>query len=348
MITFTLVENEEIPWDEIEASQGANIFHTRRWFSFLENALGLPPVIARIRRGGETLGYFQGAVDHKFGLKILGSPFRGWSSEFMGLNLQRQADYPDVLRALPDFAFSTLGCHYLEMIDPRVPLDGLNELPFRVDDLKRHVIDLTQSEEALFNNMDRDRRSNVRRAERLGVRVELANDAGFVDDYHAMLVEVFSKQSLQVPYSKERVRQLIDAMGDSNGLMRMRARDANGEVIAAYIGLAHNGVAVGWGASSRQKSLALRPNEACYWAQMKYWKAQGMRDFHIGGGWGSFKRSYGSFVMEVPRLRLARNPALGLLLDFVFTYRNPRLRNWLVKNAHPGRKRSAPAESRET
>lgn len=344
MITFHLVDGGDIPWDEIEACEGANIFHTRRWFSFLESALELPTVIARIRRGGDTLGFFQGAIDHKFGLKILGSPFRGWSSEFMGLNLQRCVDYPDVLRALPDFAFSTLGCHYLEMIDPRVPPDVLGGLPYRVDDLKRHVIDLTQSEEVLFNNMDHDRRSNVRRAERLGVRVEMAGDAVFAEEYHAMLIEVFAKQSLEVPYSQERVRKLMDAMGDSNDLMRMRARDADGATIAAYIGLAHNGVAVGWGAASTQKALRLRPNEACYWAQMKYWKALGMRDFHIGGGWGSFKRSYGSHVVQIPRLRLARNPILGLLLDFTFSYRNPRLRNWLVKNAHLGRKRAEPVE----
>ncbi len=332
MISFTPYESSEIPWQEIDTCCGANIFHTHEWFRFLEKTQDLTPVTVEIRRDGERVGYFQGGIVQKFGLKILGSPFRGWCTDFMGFNLYDAQCYPEVLKAFPKFAFKTLGCHYLEVVDPSVTEEHLKGLPYKVEILPRYVVDLTMSEDELFAAMDHSCRSNIRKAAKSGVRIEEAHDLEFAEDYYNQLTQVFAKQSLEVPYSRERLQQLLSELLPTGNILLLRGRNEEGACISTGVFLACNKIVCYWGAASLQEYQILRPNEASSWYGMRYWKEHGLKEFHFGGGWDQYKKKYGCFEVNVPRLMLARDPLVGKLTDTVLSTKSSRLRNWMIKH----------------
>lgn len=332
MITFILLNPAQAPWQDIEACDGVNIFHTREWFAFLEKSQGLSPVIAEIRRDGEPAGYFLGALVRKFGLTILGSPFRGWSSDFMGFNLRQGESYPDILKAFPGFAFKQLGCHYLEIIDPRITAEDYQGLPYKAEVLPRFAVDLTLSEDELFSAMDHACRSNIRKAAKSGVTIEEAHEIEFADEYYAQLEQVFAKQSLETPYTLERVRQLVGELLTTPNILLLRGRNEAGTCISTGIFIAKNKIVCYWGAASLQEYQILRPNEASSWQGMKYWKEHGLKEFHFGGGWDQYKKKYGCYEIQVARLMLARNPLVGKLTDMLFSMKSSKLRNWMVKH----------------
>jgi lipid II:glycine glycyltransferase (peptidoglycan interpeptide bridge formation enzyme) len=195
-----------------------------------------------------------------------------------------------------------------------------------------YMFDLTKSKEELFAAMDHDRRSNVRKAQKLGVLVELANDMQFVDEYYEQTEEVFAKQSLETPYSLQRVKQLVEQFIQSQSIGLVRARNSEGVSIATEIDLAFNKVVVGWGAASKREYQILRPNEACYWYCINYWKDKGFEKYRIGGGWSQYKKSYGCDKVPQIRLMLGKDPFLDKLTELMFSLHSPKLRNWTIKH----------------
>ena len=90
----------------------ANVFQTPEWVSFVAETQKAEPVLAVLKEGNETLGYFTGLIIRKFGLKILGSPFRGWSTPYMGFNLQPSVHFAARCRGGDEgFCVSRTGVH---------------------------------------------------------------------------------------------------------------------------------------------------------------------------------------------------------------------------------------------
>lgn len=48
MYKFTICEENDIPWTQIESCSDSNIFHTRDWMKFLIVCKGLKPFVVRI------------------------------------------------------------------------------------------------------------------------------------------------------------------------------------------------------------------------------------------------------------------------------------------------------------
>ncbi len=83
MATFVRVSLNPVEWGKILSTYpDANVFQTPEWVSFVAETQKAEPVLAILKEGNETLGYFTGLIIRKFGMKILGSPFRGWSTPY--------------------------------------------------------------------------------------------------------------------------------------------------------------------------------------------------------------------------------------------------------------------------
>jgi hypothetical protein len=166
---------------------------------------------------------------------ILGSPFRGWLTTDMGFNLAPGASRSDALRALEDFAFKQLGCLQLEVGDRGFGVTEGSDLKFQSRARPTYVSDLTPSEDELLTKMSRSCRWNIGKAERNGLRAEVADPEGFAEEFYRHLVDVFAKQNLNPPYGIERLRALIKHVHPSGDLLLARVRHPNGESIATGI-----------------------------------------------------------------------------------------------------------------
>ncbi len=199
------------------------VFQTPEWIRFIAESQGAQPVVLTIKDGAAEVGYFAGLIVPKAGLKILGSPFVGWTTPRMGIRLLPNVSKRAAVQAVTEYAFQQLKCIHFEMNDLNIPFDDLADLGFRRKVRHSYLIDLTKDEQALYSRMSSSAcRYRIRKADKLGVIVEEASDEGFVDEYYEQLCDVFAKQSLVPTYDKERVRLLIRHLLPTGNLLLLR------------------------------------------------------------------------------------------------------------------------------
>jgi CelD/BcsL family acetyltransferase involved in cellulose biosynthesis len=214
------------------------------------------------------------------------------------------------VQALVPFAFRSLRCMHLELRDRKLAVDDVTGVGFDFSPKTNFEIDLRASEDELFAHMTSACRRCIRKAEKVGVTVEEADDLEFADEYFAQLREVFAKQSLVPSYDKQRVKELIRHVHPTGRLLLLRARDIEGRCIATGIFPAMNRWMYFWGGASWSRDQILRPNEALMWHAMRYWKSRGIERFDLGGG-AEYKRKYGGAEIMVPFFRISRSRAVA-------------------------------------
>jgi len=305
VLRFHLIDFDKAPWAMLDKFGDRNVFQTRQWIAFLSDSQRARPVLAELRDGTSTVGFFTGLIFRRMGVRILGSSFPGWTTPYIGFNLHSGVPRIEALRALEAFAFDDLKCIHLEICDREITFEQAKSLGFLCDSYESYETDLTRSEEQLFNQMDSACRRCVRKAEKIGVRIEQANDPEFASEYFEQLKDVFAKQKLVPTYGLDRVMKLIEYLLPTGNLLLLRARDPQGNCIGTGIYPGFNKVAYFWGNASFRSSQHLRPNESLHWSAMRYWKGQGTTVFDWGGG-GTYKEKYGVSPISIPWARKSR------------------------------------------
>ena len=313
MLKLERMEPTEQTWRAMDAVHDRVIFQTREWARFIAAGDAVEPAIAAVKDGPATVGYFTGFVVRRFGVRILASPMRGWSTWYMGFNLAEQASRRAAIEALDRFAFDSLRCQHLELRDRGLDLADVDGLGYRHALSWIYEVDLRGSEDEIFARMTSACRRCIRKAEKSGVVVEEATGPDFADDYYAQLQEVYAKQALVPSYGIDRVRALIDALQPTERLLLLRARDPEGRCIATGIFPAMNTTMYFWGGASWRAHQVLRPNEAIMWYAMRYWRRRGIQACDLGGGVERYKRKYGADTVYVPFLWRSRYPVLSRL-----------------------------------
>jgi hypothetical protein len=329
-------------WSRLDVYSDRTVFQTREWLHFVRETQRAKIVLCELTEGGETVGYFSGLVFSRFGVRILGSSFPGWTTPYMGFNLVPGASRKAALAAIEQTAWDTLKCLHMEVSDPFFSMDDGKENGFACEAYASYRSDLTETEEDLFGKMDSACRRCVRKAEKSGVIIEEAHDLAFADEYYEQLKDVFAKQGLVPTYSVERVQALVRNLEPSGRILLVRARDPQGNCIATGIFPGFNKIAEFWGNASFRSSQNLRPNEAIHWYAMKYWKSRGVEVYDWGGE-GTYKEKYGCVPHKVPWFTKSRFGIISTLrgqAKAMFA-RKQRFQGWLQ------RRRKGP-DTRET
>jgi len=311
-LTLERIPLESCDWATMDAFGDRVLFQTREWLDFVAFTQGAEPVVAAVRDGASTVGYFTGLIVRRYGVRILGSPFPGWTTSSMGFNLQDGVSRGRAAAALPAFAFGQLGCLHLELKDRELTPGHVAGLGFRSTPAVTLEVDLEPQPDEIFARMTSACRRAIRKSEKEGVRIQEAAGEEFADEYHDQLTDVFAKQGLVPTYGADRVRALIRTLEPTGRLLLLRAVAPGGERIATGIFPAFNGVAYFWGGASWRQFQILRPNEAIFWYAMRHWRERGMRDLDMGGG-GDYKLKYGPRELTVPSLRMSRSSGLEAL-----------------------------------
>jgi hypothetical protein len=312
---FQRADLDALDWNELDRFPDRTIYQTRPWLNFLAETQRAQPVVAVLRDGQKTLGYFTGAIVKWFGLPILGSPFPGWTTCYMGFNLCPGVSRGDALGALADFAFRDLACVHLEMMDRRLTEPEARQHGFSFTPWGAIEMDLRPGEDQLYNALSGNRRRGLRKAEENGVVIEEAADLDLAREYHDQLLDVFAKQRLVPTFSRARVAALLRHLLPSGNLLLLRARGPDGRCIATGIFTALNDTAALWGAASRPGTLSLHPNEAIEWYAIRYWKRRGCLTYDLGGTGrrpqsGRHKDEYGGSRFSALWVRKSKYPFL--------------------------------------
>jgi len=326
----SIIDFETADWERLDQFADRTVFQTKAWVSFVSKCQKATPVLAELRDGGKVVGYFTGLTFARFGVRILGSSFPGWTTPYMGFNLVEGASRADALKALEAAAWEDLKCLHMEVSDPYFNVEDGRGLGFGCEAYVSYRTDLTKPEEEIFNKMDSACRRCVRKAEKSGVTIEEASDLAFADEYYEQLRDVFAKQGLIPTYGVERVRSLIEHMHPTGRLLLVRARDTGGKCIATGIFPGFNQIAEFWGNASFRSSQILRPNEFIQWYVMRYWKRRGVAVYDWGGE-GTYKEKYGCVPHSVPWFTKSRYQLVSKLRDEArkMFERKQRFHRWL-------------------
>lgn len=295
----TIIDPGSVDWARLDSFADRNVFQTREWLHFVRETQRARIILCELTDGGKTVGYFTGLVFSRFGIRILGSSFPGWTTPYMGFNLIPGTSRRVALLAIERTAWDTLNCLHMEVSDPFFTVDDGQELGFTCGSYTSYRSDLTQTEDKLFGNMDSACRRCVRKAEKSGVTIEEAHDLNFANEYYEQLKDVFAKQRLVPTYTLERVRALVRNLEPTTRILLVRARDPEGKCIGTGIFPGFNKIAEFWGNASFRSSQNLRPNEAIHWYAMRYWKRRGA-EIYDWGGEGLYKEKYGCVAHRVP------------------------------------------------
>jgi hypothetical protein len=332
----TIVDPEAVEWARLDRFADRTVFQTREWLHFVGETQHAKIVLCELAEGAEIVGYFTGLVFSRFGVRILGSSFPGWTTPYMGFNLMPGASRRAALAAIERTAWDKLKCLHMEVSDPLFAVEDGQELGFTCESYASYRSDLTQTEDKLFSNMDSACRRCVRKAEKSGVTIEEAHDLNFADEYYEQLKDVFAKQGLVPTYTVERVRALVRNLEPTGHILLVRARGPEGKCIATGIFPGFNKIAEFWGNASFRSSQNLRPNEAIHWYAMKYWKRRGA-EIYDWGGEGTYKEKYGCVAHRVPWFTKSRFEIISRLRGQAKTMfeRKQRFQGWLQNRRKP-------------
>jgi hypothetical protein len=205
-VKLTPLSLDRVPWSQLDELPDRTVYQTRAWLEFVADAQNADPLVAELTACGKVVGYFTGLTFRRLGIPILGSPFPGWTTGYMGFNFLSDVSKKEVLECLLRFAFDDIGCWHVEFMDKAFkPSDG-DHLGMIKGEFVSYLTDLTQSEDTLYRRMSDSCRWSIRKSERYGVHIEEANDDSFADEYYEQLREVFAKQNLVPTYTVERVK----------------------------------------------------------------------------------------------------------------------------------------------
>ncbi|MGH6884645.1 MAG: GNAT family N-acetyltransferase [Geminicoccales bacterium] len=266
---------------------------------FIQSFTDAEIVLARIEHNGSAIGYFTGLMFRRFGVPILGSPFPGWTTPFMGFNLLPRFPRVSMLEPLERWAFGELGCLHLEVRDRHLLAEDATGWSVSPTSYAGYLSDLSASEDQIFSRMASSCRRAIRKGQKNGLIAEAALPDGFGEEYYEQVADVFARQGLRPTYSLDRVQKLINYVHPSGDLLLARVREPGGRTIAAGIYPGFGGLSYYWGSGSLGRYQSLRPNELLHWFALRYWKSRGVREHEWGGG-GAYKAKYGPAPFNAP------------------------------------------------
>jgi hypothetical protein len=303
----------EVPWARLDVRADRTVFQTIRWLDFVAETQQAEPVVAAVRRGSETIGWFTGAIVRRLGVRILGSPLPGWTTSYMGFNLDVAVDPAALLHELRRFAWTDLRCLHLELMDRGLPLEAAPQPGYRMAPFCGYELQLDATDDDLLAGMTRSGRRDVRRGLRNGIVVEEVDpgrDHDFASEYYGQVCEAFAKRGLRPAYGVDRVDAVIRHLHPGGSLLLLRARTADGEPAATGLFPGQRGgTAVYWMGGSHRRLQHLLPNEVLMWEAIRTWRDRGAVRFDFGGG-GAHKAKYGGSPICVPWWRADRFGAL--------------------------------------
>lgn len=186
-------------------------------------------------------------------------------------------------------------------------LPTLDTHGYQHEDHLNFLIDLTQSETALWGNIRSNARRNVRKAETMGVTVDEVTDPAELAPIYLVLKAVYKR--LQVPLPDISLFQSAFDVLYPRDMMRVLVARIDDALIGALTLLIHQGMMTYWYTGTLREFSAHRPADLLVWHALKLGATSGCRLFDFGGGgrpdeeYGvrDFKAKFGGELVDLGR-----------------------------------------------
>ena len=165
MYTFEKIDIEHVDINEYYDFENKCMFATLPWLNFLAEDNNAEPVIVRITKDSALIGYFTGLTFKKFGIKLFGSPFKGWATGYMGFDLHDRSLIKDLLEPTIKFIFKTTGCWYIEIAERYLGRQDQSEIKYKTEIVATLEADINKTDEEFLRSVKKDCRKYIRQFE---------------------------------------------------------------------------------------------------------------------------------------------------------------------------------------
>jgi hypothetical protein len=318
-------------WDELLAPfPTRELFHRKAWLDYLAASRHVQILQWEVTEANRTVGYFCGGILRKGPFRILGSPLKGWTTNFMGPVINDDVDHTSVLRAL-DLLAAEEHLAMVEMEYRTASNEAMRRGGYEPVTSWTYQIQLDPGNpEQMLRRMDKSRRYGIRKAIKAGLTVEDASDPAVADEYYEQFTDVLRRKRQAPPYPLAYAQLLHKHLKKAGHLYALRVRDARGRLLATGLFPHDESTVYYWGGASVPEARQHYANDFLHWQAMCLAADQGLQLYDLSG-WGRFKKEFGGRFVTLNRWHKCYSHSAQLArktYELYFKKRN-RMRGWL-------------------
>lgn len=273
------------------------VFHTLPWLLAIESAHGASVRLVRADdEEGRCSALWPVLATRKGPLRILGSPVPGWSTAYMGPLFRANADKRSAINAFLRHPYFSDGSYFSCKVLVDQAANELARFGFvEVERLDTYCLDLTADEQALWDNLKSECRTQIRKARKMGLEVRQETDASFIDDFWRMSLETFAICKVTPGFTREFVDALWRWMHLGDRLHVLSAFH-EGRRIATLVLPYDNRTMYYWAGASYLKYRGIPAHNLLLWEAIRFAKRLDLRQYDFvstSGGGGRFKKTFG-------------------------------------------------------
>ncbi len=316
--TYSLRDVDRNSWNKVlERSKEATIFHTLEWIDLQKKSFGFDEKLSIYVEEGEPIGIFPYYHRKIAFFNLYGSPQPETGSFYGGpLSIDSTEACESLIKNIGE---DRRNAAYFMKLSPHYDVDLLRKLGYEIEEVKNFLLDLSQPEDALWTNLNKKSRNQVRKAKKMGVELRVGTPLD-LDQYYDMILETCERNSLN-PLPLSFYKNVFNELYEKK-MMRLSLAYYEGQPIAGAIFLLFKDKIIYWQGDSFSRFWHLNPNDLLQWDIIKWGKKNGYKTYDLGGagvpsiakfkaGWGGkeipFYRAYkGSFAANLSRNIYAR------------------------------------------
>ena len=322
---YDLIENDALAisrWDELVYSMPCGtIFHTLEWLNMIDKNQSLHTMHIGIYLDEELLGVFPLSIKRILFFKVAASPFIVEDTPYMGPVID-PCHIRNMLPAL-DALLKRNGIQYVRIIssDMYTKIDANSSYKFI--DKQTHVLDITETDDELWKNMEGRCRTAIRKAQKSGVVIKRACDRDYIEEHYKIIEQVYHAQNRPCPNSRELYYDIWDIFNPSNAIFLYA--EYNNAIIAGSIIVVDRYRAYYLNGVSKHEFRSLSASNLLLWEAIKIVKQMGVQEFDFVGSdiprLSRFKKGFGGQLTAYTLIEKANSKWISWLREKYPAYR---------------------------
>lgn len=311
-----------LQWDElVHTFSSGTVFHTLKWLQIIGKNQSLYVAKIGLYDNANLIGLFPLFIKKFLFLKVAASPFVVEDTPYMGPLIDPHY-FSKFLPAL-NLYLKKNKIHYLRMISNSFYDLKDTDDSYQFTTKYTHILDLTRTEQELWDNLETRCRTAIRKAQKSGVVIHEMQDRDDIEKYYAMIEQIYHSQNKPCPNPKTLYYDIWDAFGQKQAIfLQAKYRD---EIIAGVIIILDGKRAYYNNGTSKNEFKPLSAGNLLLWHAMLIAKEKGIKDFDFVGSdiprLAKFKESFGGTLSKHTCIEKASSKWVYILREYYPRYK---------------------------
>ena len=281
-------------WDNfITSHHRGTLFHLSSWLEILQDTQSLKVIKIGFYDGVILIGALPLCIRSIWPFKVAASPFVVEDTPYMGLVIDDD-HCQQALGLLGTFIISSR-INFLRILQREEIPCKIRPAGYIFIEKHTHLLDLTKSEDEIWNGFEGRCRTAIRKAEKSGIQILHETRRENIELYYEILDSLYASQNMATPNPKRYYYRLWDAFEGNRLHMLMAWHDKM--LIAGAIIVYDSDRFYYLNGASRFEFNNLSPNNLIQWEAIRLAKASGAKYYDFVGSdierLAKFKKSFG-------------------------------------------------------